>query len=1212
MSTIDREEAMDTTFQRVGKIDSPLLVIGLGGTGIGLLREVKNVFARRYILDEASDGTTLNRPARTAYLAIDTDSSEQEGFSTEEFVHLEVPGMGAMLQTRNSLAPYESAWLDPKFNAMRPGPGAGSIRQASRFMLSRCYAKVYQKISNALTSILASDIESEVPGRLEVVICAGVSGGTGSGTFLDVPQIVRFIQKHSPFSPNITGYLVLPDATFAMSPSIGVSQRADFQANAYAALKELDFWQRYESHKTRYAIQYDTTANGTIEWNQPPYDACVLLSATDVQGRLVRNADRELARTVAENLLHYLAQEIVRDDNENGKPQYSYISHENNLVRLLKSQQMTSRTPAHHGYRAIGAFSMAIPKRKMFAYESSLIFTEFIPKIGLDGTLSINTIRIEHNSLPESVNKVLPPMRPELEALTRNMMPSFALTSITDKGAITGLQEGQPPHDRLNEVNWVRTKVHPLANTGAREYLERAWANFVAFVEEVITNPEEGPFSLKAYLAELGESGFMPAMDQQLVKYQSLKARAVSAKNNAYNTCRETLSNFQRPPILSRNRALETYMDALKRYYESCIMDCFFENYLRALSHLIGRIKNFINLALNPLCDDLLHLRRDFTEQGATADDGLDLIKMSTLKGRIDQIFEKNNKDGRITHTYLAAIAAMVTKTTANHDDLAHYVSFDYQESKQAMGHYTLLRETLNEAFKNIFDGSLDALLMQEANNDPEQLKRLLANKVTQIKNAATPLFADRNVLNEDAIEFTYLSIPANSEHLKNYIADNSRDAHLTPKESDITDRIFCLLTWDGLSLSRYNAITECEKAYAARVNVAEVSGGLHLVRTRIADKKLLNISNDWSMLPTPAPYYYFGSEPTNQQLDANFKDTCKLVDEAIACGMMEMDDSLERPNYSVRLFYTDGVSGIPCATENLNSEIDAILNTSLNKATGLAYSDNEKIADLDAFRERATIRLVQAPCEISVMRNFCGLAQTDLLDPFNSVVAADPRSKKIATENFHKLALAFGAAMIAGDPALREKMQLQLPVFQKLAKAKDELAIRGQIWTIRGNYAETFCRLFVNDILFTMGTGYGYKDASGQRQWLYKSDSPLLAEDLRGEMCEVLQGCGYLADRPETDQARAYLEHTLRIAEDTFTDGQQDNTLTFDDYQILIDNAETLLEAVSEGQKMKMSAKTEFNANVGLLDCQLEVLGKMNTYLTKVLRGYRMAQRRL
>ncbi len=1007
---------------RVKKIQAPLLVIGLGGTGIEILKEIKDTFAKQFVPDQDAAGNALDHPPCTAYLGIDTDEWECQSLPADESIHLGIPGFAQMLHNRKEFFPHSRDWLDPRIQGH--SNASFCCRQLSRLLLSGCYQQVAAKLTDKLHRLMVQS----GPGRLEIVICTGLCGSTGSGLFLDLPQIIRHILPGG-CSPAITGYFVLPDAAVASIPSCPEPVRSQLLATGYAALKELDFWQQSPAHKTPYTIQYTSSDNSRITWTEPPYDSCVLLSATDVMNQPIPNPRETLPRAVAENLLLYMAQEAVFDDDSFGAPEFSYVSHENNQTRLISSLASNQYTPLYHGYRAIGTATMSIPWQKIFACESARLIERILPATGLNGTPAINTQRIDQQTLPDCVRNVLPPLRPLLESAIGKLLPSFVHTPITDRGAISVLQEGQPPHDRLTEANWIRPRVFPAACDAAREYLEKAWGSFVTFAEEVITAPGEGPFSLYAYLRDSGENGFMASLDQQISRYRSMKYHWASKREHAYGTCRETLAYFQHPPLLARARALETYMDALRKYYEMCIAICHFETYLLALNHLRGRIQTFLHKVLSPLCNELIWLHRHFTELAAK-DDPQDLIRTKILKDHIDSFFAPDDLSDRILIPYLNGLTTMITATTPSQDEQKHYITFDAPADKQIDRHSKLLHDLLDAPIRSALGGALDALLMQEANNDPQQLQRLLANKLNQIKNAAVPLFADRNILSEEELSFTYLSLPANSELLKNFIADNSIDVLLTPKCSYFTDRIQCLITWDGLSLLRYGMLDECAAAYARCINdsLTPLSAGLHLVRTRESRREDISFHNDWSLLPEPAPYYFLSSEPNIPQLADRFPESCKLIEDAVACGQVTINDSFEYPIYTFRRFLSVGAPHIARTAEDLAKQMDEIL----------ASPADQVPAQLDDLLSQADEQLIHTPCAITVMRNFCGFQYNTPVNPFDPSVPQMSETRKTAVANFHRMALLFGAALLMANPVLHETVQMQLPAFQRLAKERN------------------------------------------------------------------------------------------------------------------------------------------------------------------------------
>ena len=217
-------EQLNIAIDRVEKLDDPLLVIGLGGTGADILLTIKRMFAERFTLPRDENGNPIPIPRRTDYLAIDSSKATFNSFEQSESLDISVNGLDNILAPDKRdvlLNPCERAWLDPKLNAASNGIGAGTYRQAARLMLSRNYSRVYNTLKTKLTRLasVGAGIASPPTMRMNVVIVTGICGGTGSGTFLDVAQIVRKVLADdaalAKMNKRITGYIVMPDISCA-------------------------------------------------------------------------------------------------------------------------------------------------------------------------------------------------------------------------------------------------------------------------------------------------------------------------------------------------------------------------------------------------------------------------------------------------------------------------------------------------------------------------------------------------------------------------------------------------------------------------------------------------------------------------------------------------------------------------------------------------------------------------------------------------------------------------------------------------------------------------------------------------------------------------------------------------------------------------------------------------------------------------------------
>ena len=200
--------------KRVKKIDSPLLIIGLGGTGSDALLTIMNKFNHRYELPVTTNGDVLDTPERTAYLAFDTDVLELKSkkmgdmsFRPEHIFQLTIParlGVGALPE-------YITDWWDNKITGYEIKNGAGGIRQAGRFVLFHNVDAIVDKLKTVIGTLLATPAGGTM-GTLEIVLNTGISGGTGSGTFLDMAYLIRYVMErdYPNVDYNFMAYILMP------------------------------------------------------------------------------------------------------------------------------------------------------------------------------------------------------------------------------------------------------------------------------------------------------------------------------------------------------------------------------------------------------------------------------------------------------------------------------------------------------------------------------------------------------------------------------------------------------------------------------------------------------------------------------------------------------------------------------------------------------------------------------------------------------------------------------------------------------------------------------------------------------------------------------------------------------------------------------------------------------------------------------------------
>ena len=170
------------------------VVIGLGGTGADAVIQLKKEVYKQ--LKPDNPDAVIPRYDNIRYLIVDSDAAKVDASrgrisdidKSTEFFSISNTAIKEAFAAREIMESRpEMNWLNyDKISIDDAGAGAGGIRQVGRFLLVDRAEHLYQKIKSTFNSALVG-----TDGKITVHICAGISGGTGSGTFLDVCYLVR-------------------------------------------------------------------------------------------------------------------------------------------------------------------------------------------------------------------------------------------------------------------------------------------------------------------------------------------------------------------------------------------------------------------------------------------------------------------------------------------------------------------------------------------------------------------------------------------------------------------------------------------------------------------------------------------------------------------------------------------------------------------------------------------------------------------------------------------------------------------------------------------------------------------------------------------------------------------------------------------------------------------------------------------------------------
>jgi len=289
----------------------PTLVIGLGGTGHEVMVRLKARFLETFgpdlfkivkllVFDTAQENV-LVRNALGADVTLTKDT---------ELINIGHVPVSSLLNNLE-VNPTIKAWLPvDQLSVSAIHAGAKMIRSLGRLAFFYHYnhdAKIKDRLLSVIQALgniklrgpVGESIMIPKSRGINVFIINSVCGGTGAGTFLDMAYLVRELIKGSGIPEEycfVNGLLVLPQAFANVA-------KDDIMANAYAALRELEFF----SGEGRFFARYPGDQEITVRTR--PFNICYLVDAVNEQGKLLAGME-ELAPMIAESVFIQISSQV--------------------------------------------------------------------------------------------------------------------------------------------------------------------------------------------------------------------------------------------------------------------------------------------------------------------------------------------------------------------------------------------------------------------------------------------------------------------------------------------------------------------------------------------------------------------------------------------------------------------------------------------------------------------------------------------------------------------------------------------------------------------------------------------------------------------------------------------------------------------------------------------------------------------------------------
>ena len=244
---------------------TPTIIIGIGSTGLHVLQEVQRFYYDTY--------RHSNKPDNTEYLYIETNEAEKPKSTPIgndiRRVFITLNDIGEMVKFIE-VSCNNPTWLPDSKIVINSGEGAGGMRSCGRLALwgkhhqGNNFTDTVDAIHNVYSKVENIANNDDEKSKTTVFITGSLTGGTGSGTFIDIAYIIRDIM---PNIKNLYGLFLIPN-----KPKNLIGQEVRL-GNTYGAFKDLEHFNKIET------IYNEKWPNGyTKQFEAPPYQLVQFIS----------------------------------------------------------------------------------------------------------------------------------------------------------------------------------------------------------------------------------------------------------------------------------------------------------------------------------------------------------------------------------------------------------------------------------------------------------------------------------------------------------------------------------------------------------------------------------------------------------------------------------------------------------------------------------------------------------------------------------------------------------------------------------------------------------------------------------------------------------------------------------------------------------------------------------------------------------------------
>ena len=877
---------------RIDTINHPILVIGLGGTGIDAMLRLKYQVGRRF---KGADNIQF-----LGFETNDHDRKRYKGVALDpnlELIPLSNNGIGSILNNKSTMPHYIKSWLSPDITITDGTKGASGNRQAGRLLL-------FEKINTTIDAIDGKirSLRLGQENKLLVFILSGLSGGTGGGMFLDIAYIIRGIMEREYGAKGIDrvetfGYLFTPDVNLA-SQNLNTHTQEYIQRNGYAALKELDYWMNIEERPGhRFIQQYGSRL--TVNSGLAPFNLCHLVSASNVDGVFISGAYDYCMNVAAENILNFLALEEKESGQEFALQDY-YSNLTSNIATMKTTLPEGIAHKANFIYNIIGAATAEVPTAQINGYLTHQVFStlELLfhqHPTAHDTNQFAGQVAMDITKLGQSLTRNLPPIKLDHIQTDYYSYQNVIKTARVDIDEKLKTLYAQAKNQLSN---------HQPLLTATKEKINQA-------LEEIFIQPTKGPI-YTAHMVTAMEDYIHHAIKELEEKISTLKNEADAlqfAAITAFETA-QTARIFTR--IFGKESKKNQYISAKTAIYTSQLQQDIFAALIAIYKDLAAYL-NQLNASKYNLFADILTEAKDIFESNVKQPPEANqfthhIIRLQEIKPAIDAMVAKVGFDTLATNLAKALLDNQEKFLDPNHPDIpAGLGDFIYNQ------------------FSSLHKQSMSWYLGQKYGPDRNIHSIIESTLAPKLKNDAKAIFhLDNTAGIFNFPSYGMVSVPANAPDIARGIDSYKIQAGLkfNMRKSSITDRIFWLNTQNGLPLFAFSPLKIYEALYESTIKTRE-GIGRHLCMTE---------EENWVNLPSPIPMEVWGDTYQNPRQLEITKAAYKTFADGLVNGIIKLVD--DKYTACGRLIYPTNVESEACAHFVRNIELVALVKIQLLKPT--------------------------------------------------------------------------------------------------------------------------------------------------------------------------------------------------------------------------------------------------------------------------------------